>query len=69
MASLHLQLVQYKAGSYNVHSSRVAMFIATIRSRELATITPLAGVAVPTTSGRSQHERGGFPGLQMSVAR
>ena len=65
------------------------MFIATIRSRELTTITPLAGVAVvgvavvgvvvvgaavvgvvvPTTSGRSQHERGGFSGLQMSVAR
>ena len=60
------------------------MFIATNRSRELATITPLAGVAVPgvvvpgvavpgvvvlTTSGRSQHGRVGLPGLQISVTR
>ena len=65
------------------------MFIATNRSRELANITPLAGVAVPgvvvpgvvvpgvavpgvvvlTTSGRSQHGRGGLPGLQISVTR
>jgi len=61
------------------------MLVPAIRSRELTTImTPLAGVAgvgvtvvgvavlgvaVPTTSGRSQHERGELPGLQVSFIR
>ena len=54
------------------YSSKVTKLVATIRSRELTTMAPLAVLTVgvlPRTSGRWQQATGGLFGLQLSGAR